>query len=148
MSLASRALFRLGLRAFEHGWLRGAFGVRWMRLETRGRRSGRAHPVLLDVIGRDPSSGTIYVQPARGRDADWFRNVLHDPHVICDSGRGSRPAVAHELAPQEAAAVLDRWVASHRRYARFVAKRLGWHGDGSAAAWLASRLPVVAITAD
>ncbi|MFQ6134855.1 MAG: nitroreductase family deazaflavin-dependent oxidoreductase [Nitrososphaerales archaeon] len=47
-------------------------------LTTTGRKSGlpRVTPLQYEEI-----DGVIYVAPARGRKADWFRNILSDPRV-------------------------------------------------------------------
>src|ERR1044072_10777 len=62
--------YRLGLAGGEH-WI----GMHWLALTTRGRKSGREHTVLLDLIGEDRQRRRYYVQAAYGRDADWVRNA-------------------------------------------------------------------------
>ena len=57
----------------------GLFTVDWIVLETVGRRSGRPHVVVLDVIARDHDPDRFYVQPANGVASDWVRNVRHEP---------------------------------------------------------------------
>jgi hypothetical protein len=54
-----RLLFRLPLlldgragRTAQH-LLTRAIGIDWIAVETRGRRSGRPHTVVLDVVGHD-----------------------------------------------------------------------------------------------
>ncbi|MBN1147770.1 MAG: nitroreductase family deazaflavin-dependent oxidoreductase [Anaerolineales bacterium] len=47
-------------------------------LTTRGRKSGLARVTPLQFEEID---GLYYVASARGAKADWFRNILADPHV-------------------------------------------------------------------
>jgi len=47
-------------------------------LTTTGRKSGlpRVTPLQFEEV-----DGTYYVASARGQDADWFKNILANPHV-------------------------------------------------------------------
>ena len=62
------------------GWER-LFGQQWLALTTKGRRTGKPHTVLLDVVGYEPTSDRFYVQPGWGDRCDWVLNVRADPHV-------------------------------------------------------------------
>ncbi|MEO8605162.1 MAG: nitroreductase/quinone reductase family protein, partial [bacterium] len=76
-----RALFRIPLQmerlVGERLWhvMARLLGVEWIVLETVGRRSGRLHDVVLDVVGRDAARDIYYVQPADGRRSAWVHNV-------------------------------------------------------------------------
>lgn len=50
-------------------------------LTTTGRKSGlsRVTPLQFEEV-----EGTYYIASARGRDADWFKNILANPNVhVC-----------------------------------------------------------------
>jgi deazaflavin-dependent oxidoreductase (nitroreductase family) len=47
-------------------------------LTTTGRKSGLPRQTRLQY---EKEEGVIYVAAARGRQADWFRNILANPHV-------------------------------------------------------------------
>jgi deazaflavin-dependent oxidoreductase (nitroreductase family) len=47
-------------------------------LTTTGRKTGLPRVTPLQYEEND---GAIYVASARGQKADWFRNILADPHV-------------------------------------------------------------------
>ena len=83
-----RSLFRIPLRLHRAG-IRGlerVLGIDWIVLTTTGRRSGKPHAVMLDVVGHDAASDTYYLQPADGRRADWVRNVAANPVVTAEVG--------------------------------------------------------------
>ena len=114
-------LHRYGLRGFER-----ILGIDWMVLTTRGRRSGRPHQVMLDVVGHDPASDTFYVQPADGRRADWVRNALADPRVVAElCGRRFDARVA-DVTGAEGADVVLRFVRGHPWYARIIVWFVGY----------------------
>jgi deazaflavin-dependent oxidoreductase (nitroreductase family) len=47
-------------------------------LTTTGRKSGLPRQTRLQY---EKEEGVIYVAAARGQQADWFRNILANPHV-------------------------------------------------------------------
>jgi deazaflavin-dependent oxidoreductase (nitroreductase family) len=70
MKLPPRIVYALGLGP--------VFGRVVLLLTTTGRKSGLAHVTPLQYEEED---GVIYVGAARGQKADWFRNLVADPHV-------------------------------------------------------------------
>jgi len=109
-------LHRLGIRGYE----RFLLGIDWLVLTTRGRRSGEARQVMLDVIGHDAATDTWYVQPADGRRAHWFRNLLAHPSATVEV-RGRRfEAAARDVTGPEGAEIVLGFVRAHRVYGRLV----------------------------
>lgn len=107
------SLRRLGLGGWER-WI----GTEWIAITTTGRRSGRPHAVLLDIVGRDPATDTYYVSPAYGRRADWVRNI--EVHPIFEAevdGRRWR-ARAAAVTGERGAEVLLRFARARPLYAR------------------------------
>ena len=103
----------------------GLFTVDWIVLETVGRRSGRPHVVVLDVIARDHDPDRFYVQPANGAASDWVRNVRHEPRVTARVGGRRFAAVVRDVTGSEGADAMLRFVRAHPRYARVVAWLVG-----------------------
>ena len=120
-------LRRLGVYGYER-----VLGIEWIALTTRGRRSGRLHTVMLDVIGRDERTDTWYVSPANGRRSAWVQNVLAEPSVTVEAGRRRAAARARDATGVEGAEVFLRFVREHPRYAGLVARLVGFR-DLSAA---------------
>lgn len=123
-----RFLYRLPLHLAPLGvdrlaaWLTG---VEWLVLDTVGRRTGRPHRVVLDVLHHDVVRDVYYVQPAYGAAADWVRNALHAPEVTARVGaRRFRARVRDATGPEGGEAML-RLVRSHPWYARVVAWFVG-----------------------
>jgi deazaflavin-dependent oxidoreductase (nitroreductase family) len=125
-------LFRLPLRAEQRGWhglLRGAMwalGVDWIVLETRGRRSGRTHEVMLDIVGHDAARGIYYVQPAEGRRADWVRNAIAHPEIAARVGTRRRRARVRDATGAEGAEVVLRFLRAHPWYGRVIVWFVGY----------------------
>jgi deazaflavin-dependent oxidoreductase (nitroreductase family) len=125
-----RALHRLPLWLRRHG-IRGyerVLGIEWIVVTTRGRRSGRPHTVVLDVVGRDGAGGGWFVQPA-APDAAWVRNVRADPRVLVEADGRETPADAVEITGADGAEVVLRFIRTHPLYARLVVRLVGYVRD-------------------
>jgi deazaflavin-dependent oxidoreductase (nitroreductase family) len=133
-------LYRAGL-----GFL---FGQRMLLLEHRGRRSGRTHRAVLEVVAR-PGSGRYLVVSGYGRNADWFRNVEATPACRVSVGRRSGcVAEARVLPSTEAVPVLREYARRHavawRALRPLLARTVpGLTGDP---AQLARHMPLVELT--
>ena len=60
-------------------------------LTTTGRKSGLPRTTPLQYEELD---GAYYIGSARGTKADWFRNILADPHVEVEVKSKRFPAIA------------------------------------------------------
>lgn len=117
-----RWLFRVPL-LFHRAGVRGVerlLGIDWIVLTTTGRRSGRPHVVMLDVVGHCPAGDVYYVQPADGRRADWVRNVAVNPIVTAEVGGRRFPARVDDVTGVEGAEVVLHFIRTHPRYARVI----------------------------
>jgi deazaflavin-dependent oxidoreductase (nitroreductase family) len=117
-----RSLFRVPLLLHRAG-IRGlerVLGIDWMVLTTTGRRSGRPHVVMVDVVGRDAARDVYYVQPADGRRADWVRNVAANPDVTVEVGARHLRARVEDVTGPEGAEVVLRFIRTHPLYARVI----------------------------
>jgi len=126
-----RLIFRLPLlldRLEWHGLERlvtRTLGIEWIVLATRGRRTGRTHTVVLDIVGRDPIRDIYYVQPAFGARADWVRNALLHPATARVGDRFVRVRV-RDATGTEGAEVVLRFLRAHPRYARVIVWFVGY----------------------
>ena len=147
----TRALLHLPARLY--GWNAGwVLGSRFLLLTHVGRRTGRPHRTVLEVIGRNPAASELFVIVGLGRSADWYQNLQAGPAIEVAVGR-RRFRPEHRTVPSdEAAAVLADYEHRNRLVApvvRLVLSRLvGWRYDGTdeARRRLTRELPVVGFT--
>jgi deazaflavin-dependent oxidoreductase (nitroreductase family) len=127
-----RALFRLPLlveRLAGWGAVRLATrltGVEWIVLETIGRRSGRPHTVVVDVVGRDAARGIWYVQPADGWRAAWVHNVRARPDIVARIDGRPRRVHVRDATGAEGAEVVLRFLRAHPWYGRVIVWFVGY----------------------
>lgn len=130
------------------GWL---LTSRFLRLTHTGRRSGRTYRTVLEVLGRDPATGTVWVLAGLGQRADWYRNVRAHPAVTVETGRRRFPAMAVTLGEADAVAVLAGYERRNRLLMpiirRVLSRLTGWPYDSSDAARhrLVRDRPIVAL---
>jgi len=144
-----RAALRAPQYAYRRGWGR-LFGHRFLLLTHRGRRTGRVHHTMLEVLRYDASTEEVTVMSGRGRRADWLQNVLASGEAEVSMGR-DRFLVDVRLVPVEEAmgalALYERRNLLLRPILRLsLSLMLGRHVDGSARArrQVAEQLPLVA----
>jgi deazaflavin-dependent oxidoreductase (nitroreductase family) len=106
-------LYRLGL-----GWV---LGQRFLRITHKGRKTGRRHRTVVEVIKADPEAGVYYVASGWGATSQWFRNVTADPRVHITVGRRKFKAEAERLSIEDA----ERILREYRQRHSIAAKGLG-----------------------
>lgn len=125
------------------------FGHRFMLLVHRGRRSGRKHETVLEVVAFDPRTQESIVVSAFGPEADWLRNIEAAEAIAVVIGRGRYRPAHRRLDRDEAVEVLSAYEARNRLIAPIVRKvlswLLGWQYDSSLESRrrLAGELPFV-----
>jgi len=140
-----RLLFRLPLIPYRIGF--GGIIPNQIMLATVGRRSGKRHQVVLDIIGSDKTKSIHYVSAAFGPKSDWFRNLRANPAVQAQIERRKFTARTVILPQKEAEEMLVEFVGLHRRYARIMMRVIGVRTELSEdeVYALASHMPVIAI---
>jgi deazaflavin-dependent oxidoreductase (nitroreductase family) len=105
MKLPPRIAYALGLGP--------VFGQVVLLLTTTGRKSGLARVTPLQY---EEENGVIYVGAARGQKADWFRNLVADPHVEVQVGARRFYGLAEPITdPARIADFLELRLRNHPR---------------------------------
>jgi deazaflavin-dependent oxidoreductase (nitroreductase family) len=74
---------------------------RFVRVTTRGERSGLARPVTIGFVVDDGGPPGSILVAAGGTDAAWARNLLTDPACRVEMADTAWDAVAERLTPTE-----------------------------------------------
>lgn len=153
MNVTLRYLLRAPsyLYRWHCGWL---LGRRFMLLIHVGRRTGRAHRTVLEIMQYRDETDEMIVMSGFGRDADWLRNIAATPNVEVVVGSRRFIATHRTLGADEAMRALAGYEQRHRLFApliRMVLSRLlGWRYDGSRQAQhrVVNQLPFIAFRPD
>jgi deazaflavin-dependent oxidoreductase (nitroreductase family) len=135
-----RRLYRAPIWLYRVGF-GTVMGGRLLMLTHRGRKSGLPRYAVLEVIHRDDD--TWYVPAAYGERADWYRNILADPHVQVNYRGQTFDAVAETVPVEQAERILAEYEHRHPRAARTFSRLIGVSNMAEAA----RRIPIVALRA-
>lgn len=121
----SRLAFRMPITFYRMGigWL---LGHRFLMLTHIGRVSGLPRKAVLEVVRYDSTERKYVVASGWGEKADWFRNVLKNPHVHVQSGGDSFEALATRLSPDEAELEMLDYGRRHPMALRELARIMGY----------------------
>jgi deazaflavin-dependent oxidoreductase (nitroreductase family) len=120
--IAHRGLYRwtggrLGLwRPKQDGW-----GT--MRLTTVGRRTGRAHPVILGYFEDGPNLVTMAMNGWADPEPAWWLNIQAHPDVTVDLVEGRRPVTGRAAHGDERERLWARWREIDKNLDAFAARR-------------------------
>jgi deazaflavin-dependent oxidoreductase (nitroreductase family) len=130
----SKGLTRLGLRLPVHlyrlrlGWL---LGNRFLMLTTTGRKSGKPHQTVIEVVNHDRHAGEYTIASGWGVNSDWYKNLQKNPHVQVAVGRKRFRAIAQQLSSIEAERMLLSYARNHPLAFRELARLMSGSSVGS-----------------
>jgi deazaflavin-dependent oxidoreductase (nitroreductase family) len=143
-------IFRLPDRLYRHG-LGWSLGRRFLRLVHVGRRTGRRHATVLEVVRHDPRVPEFLVVSGFGPGADWLRNLEATAVAEVTVGRWRFAADHRRVDVAEAVDVFADYERRNRAIGPVVRHALswllGWRYDGSVGARqrMAEQLPMIAL---
>jgi deazaflavin-dependent oxidoreductase (nitroreductase family) len=113
----------------------------------RGRHTGKLYRTPLEVIVEDRDREEIFLLPARGRQSDWYRNIVAaGPSGVRFRGK-SFAADWRELSEEESHDALGIYTSAHPHWGPFILRGLArkhrLSGDPLPA--VADTLPVLAL---
>ncbi|WP_067965887.1 nitroreductase family deazaflavin-dependent oxidoreductase [Nocardiopsis trehalosi] len=120
----SRALVRAPILVYRVG-LGALLGHRMVLLTHVGRTSGLPRQVVLEVVDRDPATGTVVIASGYGARAQWFRNVVARPRVRFQVGRHRYEGTCRPLPPEESGRRLADYARRHPLAAATLMRGLG-----------------------
>ncbi len=119
-----RFLFRLPIYLFRlHlGWL---LGERFVMIDHVGRKSGKLHQTVVEVVDHDRSDDSYFVASGWGYKANWYQNLIAHPETTIRVGMRTLPVRAEVLPPPQAAQRLIDYRDRHRFAARELSGMMG-----------------------
>jgi deazaflavin-dependent oxidoreductase (nitroreductase family) len=113
-------MYNIGIR----GWER-LIGVQLMKITTIGRRTGKLHSVLVDVVDHDSEKDVYYISSAYGAGADWVKNIRANPVFDVQVGRRRFKAESEQVSGEIGSKLLFRYIDEHRDYVKGLYKMMG-----------------------
>ena len=141
MLRAPLALYRLGLG--------GLLGQRFVRLSHVGRKTGKLHQTVVEVIGHDTDTDAYFIASGWGYKSQWYQNLQAHPDIDVLVGRRHLHVHAQTLTPQAAARVLlayrKRYPVAARELGRVMGIDLAEADEAALQKAVQERLPVLGL---
>jgi deazaflavin-dependent oxidoreductase (nitroreductase family) len=109
-------------------WL---LGNRFLLLTHVGRKTGKAHQTVVEVVHYSQGSRTFYVVSGWGEKSNWYRNTLVHPEVIIQIANKSIPSFARKVSPDEGEEIMLTYAKLHPFALRMLSKVMNYPLDGS-----------------
>jgi deazaflavin-dependent oxidoreductase (nitroreductase family) len=105
------------------GWV---LGSRFLAIEHVGRKTGRVHHSVVEVVAHDLDLDEYRVVAAWGRRSDWYQNIRARPALHVTVGRRRFVPSQRRLEEDEAVRVLASYRRRHPYAFRWLARSLGY----------------------
>jgi deazaflavin-dependent oxidoreductase (nitroreductase family) len=102
-----------------------------MLLTHYGRKSGKPHHTVLEVVHFDPATHESAVLSAYGERADWYQNIQAHPAVMVETSRERYHPQQRVLNMEESYLALRIYERRYRRAFVAVMRFLGYPYDGT-----------------
>lgn len=144
--------FRLPVRLYDHR-MGQLLGQRFLPWTHTGRRTGRRHATVLEVVCHNAAAGEYVVVSGRGDRADWLRNLEAGGPDGVTVGRTTCPVTHRVLDIDEAMDVLVDYERRNRLIAPLLRRALSalvgkpLRGTNADRRMLVSELPFIRLRA-
>lgn len=143
-----RFVLRLPLVFYRLG-LGGLLGQRFVSLNHIGRKSGKVHQTVVEVVGHDPSTDAYFIVSGWGYKAQWYQNLQAQPDIDVQVGRRRLHVHTETLPPEAGARILTAYQQRYPVAARELGHVMGFDFAGADEATLKDivreRLPVLGL---
>jgi deazaflavin-dependent oxidoreductase (nitroreductase family) len=141
-----RFLFRLPIFLYQiHlGFL---FGRRFLLLVHIGRKSGRPHQTVIEVVKSDPASNIYYVVSGWGEKSDWYQNIITHPNVMIQVKNSIHGAVAERVSFETGGKIMVEYFQLHPILLKTLARVMHYPYEGTenSARQFGESIPVIAL---
>ncbi len=141
-----RIFFRLPvcLYRLRLGWV---LGRRFIMITHLGRRTGRVHRTVVEVVKYEKLTRESAVLAAYGPRSDWYRNIKAHPALEAQTGRDRYVPDQRDLTPEEAFEVLKDYRRRHPRTLKALLRAvpiIQYDGSDESLRRMAEKVPFVA----
>ena len=121
-----------------------------MLLTTIGRKTGKPHRVVVDIVKHDKDKDIYFINAGWGLRSDWFRNLIANPNVQVQIARRKFSGRATVLPLKEGGDILVEFINQHPNYVRLMMRIIGIEirFNEEEIRSLVSEMPIVEISPD
>ncbi len=126
-------LFKLPI-GFYRMHLGSLLGDRFLLLTHIGRKTGRRHQTVVEVVQHDRVSKTFYVASGWGEKSSWYKNIMMHPQITIQVGNEEYSAMAERVSPEQGAQIILEYTRKHPLALRELSRIMHYPLNGSSAA--------------
>jgi deazaflavin-dependent oxidoreductase (nitroreductase family) len=115
--------YRLGL-----GWL---LGGRFVLVNHLGRKTGKPHQAVVEVVERNKEAGIVTIVAGYGPRTQWYQNLKVQPDTIIQIGNHKYPVTAEFVDPENGTDIMARYLDRYGKITGQLFSVLGYSWDGT-----------------
>jgi len=125
-----RILFRMPVYAYRVGlgWI---FGKRLILIDHVGRKTGKLHRVVVEVVEWEKGTGNVIVVAGYGEQTQWYKNLREQPNTTIQIGSRKCAVAVELLAPQDREDIIARYLEKYGKLTGQLFSMIGYSWDGT-----------------
>jgi deazaflavin-dependent oxidoreductase (nitroreductase family) len=125
-----RILFRLPVYFYRIGlgWM---LGKRLVLINHVGRKTGRQHQAVVEVVEREKGTENVIVVAGYGEQTQWYKNLGNQLKTTIQIGNRKYPVSVELLKPEDGEDIIVRYMARYGNLTRQLFSMIGYEWDGT-----------------
>ena len=125
-----RILFRVPVHVYREGlgWI---FGKRFVLINHVGRKTGKSHQVVVEVIEWEKGTGNVIVVAGYGEQTQWYKNLREQSNTTIQIGNQKCTVSIELLAPADGEDIIARYLKRYGKLTEQLFSMIGYSWDGT-----------------
>jgi deazaflavin-dependent oxidoreductase (nitroreductase family) len=115
--------YRIGL-----GWL---FGERFVLINHVGRKTGKEHQVVVEVLEREKGTNNVIVVAGYGEQTQWYKNLRNQSKTTIQLRNRKYGVSVEFITPEDGEDIIARYVGRYGKLTQQLFSMMGYEWDGS-----------------
>lgn len=125
-----RILFRIPVYFYRAGlgWM---FGKRFVLINHVGRKTGKQHQAVVEVVELEKGTGNVIVVAGYGEQTQWYKNLREQPKTAIQIGNQKHTVSIDLLGPDDGENIIARYLGKYGKLTGQLFSMIGYEWDGS-----------------
>jgi deazaflavin-dependent oxidoreductase (nitroreductase family) len=125
-----RILFRIPVYFYRIG-LGGLFGKRFVLINHIGRKTGKQHQAVVEVVEREKGTENIIVVAGYGEQTQWYKNLKKQSQTTIQIGNSKYQVAIEFIKPENGEDIIARYLERYGKLTGQLFSMIGYEWDGS-----------------
>jgi deazaflavin-dependent oxidoreductase (nitroreductase family) len=125
-----RILFRIPVYFYRIGlgWM---FGKRFVLINHVGRKTGKQHQAVVEVVELEKGTGNVIVVAGYGEQTQWYKNLREQPKTTIQIGNQKHTVSIDLLSPHDGENIIARYLEKYGKLTGQLFSMIGYEWDGT-----------------